>query len=69
MIHRKLRELIFIRGIKLTVIAASLKITTRCLHNKITGRSQFTWHEVCVLQKAFFPDISKDELMETEVSG
>lgn len=52
------------RGIKKTVIAKALNVSTKAFNNKITGKSKFTWNEVCILQNNFFPDITKDKLME-----
>lgn len=60
--HRKLKTALYNRGIRMKAVADSIGVSTRALYNKIEGRSQFTWNEVCVIQTRFFPDISKDEL-------
>lgn len=60
LLKRKIEE----RGIKKTVIAKKLKITERALRNKLEGKSRFTWEQVCVIQKEFFPDIEKDDLFK-----
>lgn len=53
------------RGIKKTAIADRLDITDRSFYNKMTGASAFTWEEVVALQSNFFPDLTKDYLMQT----
>ena len=55
------------RGIKKTAIADRLDITDKSFYNKMTGASAFTWEEVVTLQTCFFPDITKDYLMQTRV--
>lgn len=47
-------------------MAETLNITAKSLSNKLTGKSPFTWNEVSLLQKNFFPDLGKDEIMLTE---
>lgn len=37
-------------------------ITSRAFRNKISGRTDFIWSETNVIQKNFFPDLSKDYL-------
>ena len=64
MIYSELKKLIYIRGYKLEAIAKGLGISSKSLRNKIKGVSDFWWPEVCILQKEFFPDISKDEIMK-----
>ena len=66
MIHAKLKELILVRGIKQKAIAKALSITARSLQNKISGKSNFTWPEVCKLQETFFPDMENDYLMKPD---
>nr|DAI04723.1 MAG TPA: hypothetical protein [Caudoviricetes sp.] len=36
------------------------------MNNKLCGKSEFTWNEVCTIQAGFLPDISKDDLMATD---
>ena len=50
------------RGIKKRAIAAAAGITTQTLQNKLKGRSAFTWPEICIINRIFFPDMEKDEL-------
>lgn len=57
---------IYERGIKKNAISKKLKITPRAFSNKISGKAPFTWEQVCMIQENFFPDISKDELFQTE---
>lgn len=55
---------IFKRGIKKIALANALGITTKALNNKIKGVTLFTWEQACIIQKNFFPDISKDVLFQ-----
>ena len=50
------------RGVSKTKIASAIGVSYRAFHNKMTGRSSFTWDEVKTIQSRFFPDIVKDEL-------
>lgn len=52
------------RDIKKTKIAKAIGISERAFHYKMTGRTSFTWEEVCAIQAQFFPDVSKDELFK-----
>lgn len=61
-----LSSLIATRGIKKNRMAETLNITAKSLSNKLAGKSPFTWNEVSLLQKNFFPDLGKDEIMLTE---
>lgn len=45
-------------------IAKRLGISHRHFTNKLKGRVVFTWDEVETLQRDFFPDVSKDEIMQ-----
>lgn len=51
------------RGIRKTAIAKAIGASSKTLNNKLSGKSNFTWNEVCIIQTDFFPDISKDDLM------
>ena len=50
------------RGIKKSIIAKRLEICDRTLRKKINGESPFTWEEVQLIRKCFFPDLSTEEL-------
>lgn len=50
------------RGIADAEIASAIKVSPRALRNKRNGTSPFTWPEVDVIQKTFFPDVTKDYL-------
>lgn len=54
------------RGIKKSVIADSISCSPRALNNKMTGRTEFSWSEVCRIQQCFFPDIPKEVLLARE---
>lgn len=55
---------IYKKGIKLARMAESLEISTKALSNKLRGITSFTWPEACIIQKVFFPEMTKDELFE-----
>lgn len=63
MLFPELEMAIFERGMKKKVVAQKLNISQKTLSNKLTGKSQFTWKEVCLLQ-TFFPDIPKERLLQ-----
>ena len=52
------------RGVKKSVIASRLGISTRTLHNKLTGVVSFKWEEANTICKSFFPDMSVGYLFE-----
>ena len=54
------------RGIRKTAIEKAISSSTKTLNNKLCGKSEFTWNEVCTIQAGFLPDISKDDLMATD---
>ena len=64
--YNTLATKIFEKGLKKNAIAKSLKITPRALNNKISGVTPFTWEQVCLIQRNFFPHISKEELFKTD---
>ena len=69
MYYSKLVGEIAARGMKRTVIAKALGISTKTLYNKISGKAPFTWPEVLLTQKRFFPDIPLDVLFAEENAG
>ncbi len=46
---KKLSNKIAQKGVKLTVVAESLGITTQALHNKLSGKSEFRHSETVLL--------------------
>lgn len=62
-VYPKMEEKMATRGIKKKTMASRLGISERCLYNKMKGKTPFTWKEVEVLQKDFFPDMTKEEIM------
>ncbi len=60
--YPKLKEMIFVRGVKQKTMAEALSISTRSFSKKLNGHVPFSWPEVCILHGRFFPDIPKDEL-------
>lgn len=52
------------RGIKKSTVAGALKCSMRAFYNKMNGVTDFTWSEACILQRRFFPDCSKEELLQ-----
>lgn len=68
-VYPKMEEKIATRGIKKKTIAGRLGISERCLYNKLKGVTPFVWPEVEILQKDFFPDMTKEQIMCKEESG
>lgn len=66
MLYPVFNSQIVTRGIKQTTIAKALGISTRALFNKRSGKTALTWDEACIIQKRFFPDISKDDLFNPD---
>lgn len=62
--YPNLEREIFQRGIKLKSIAECIGVTEKTLRKKRLGITDFTWTEICKMQKRFFSDVSKDELFE-----
>ncbi len=53
------------RGISKTKMAIAIDAAPRTLHNKLTGKTSFTWEEVNIIQERFFPDVSLSVLFST----
>lgn len=53
------------KGIRMADIAAAIGCTIRAVNNKMQGRTCFTWPEVDVIHRKFFPEVTKDYLMQT----
>lgn len=53
------------RGIRKTAIAKRIGCSERSLYSKLSGKTQFTWDEVNVMNTTFFPDMMPTELMRT----
>ena len=62
-VYPKMEAKMAMRGIKKKTMASRLGIQERCLYNKMKGKTPFTWKEVEILQKDFFPDMTKEEIM------
>ena len=62
-VYPKMEAKMAMRGIKKKTMASRLGISERCLYNKMKGKTPFTRKEVEVLQKDFFPDMTKEEIM------
>lgn len=52
------------RGIKKTVIANRIGISTRSLYSKLAGETSFSWDEACEIRDCFFPDVNQSELFQ-----
>lgn len=52
------------KGLSRARIAEALNIKPNTLWRKINGKTEFTWNEVVCLQTNFFPEITKDHLMQ-----
>lgn len=53
------------RGIEAKDIAMLLNCTPNTARNKMSGRTCFTWGEINLIHRRFFPDVTKDYLMQT----
>lgn len=62
-VYPEMEAKIATRGIKKKVIASRLGISERAFYNKMKGKTPFTYPEVQILQKEFFPDMTKEDLM------
>lgn len=47
-------------------MASRLGISQRCFYNKLKGITPFTYQEVEDMQKIFFPDMTKEQIMYKE---
>ena len=65
-VYPKMEEKIATRGIKKKVMASRLGISQRCFYNKLKGITPFTYQEVEDMQKIFFPDMTKEQIMYKE---
>jgi hypothetical protein len=63
MLERKIAE----HGYRKKEIAQSLEISERAFLGKCSGETDFKWSEVCEMQRRFFPEISKEALMQRTV--
>lgn len=43
-------------------LAETTGICFRALQNRLSGKTPFTWPEVCIINEQFFPDMSKEAL-------
>lgn len=50
------------REVQKKEMAKSLGICYKALNNKLSGKTPFTWPEVCSINATFFPDMEKDVL-------
>lgn len=60
--YKRLNTLLYDKGVKKKAVAQQLNISTKALSNKILGISKFTWNEACIIQKEYFPNMSKDDI-------
>lgn len=64
--YENLISLIERRGVRKSTLAQSIGITTRALSNKLAGKSDFTWSQVCEIQGRFFPDVPREVLFKDD---
>lgn len=55
------------RGIKKKDVAESLGITSKCMSNKMTGKTELTLSEIVCIQK-IIPDVPISKLFSHEMS-
>ena len=60
----ELERLMFERGISKKQLAEELGINYTTAWHKIKGNKEFTWKQVCMIQKRFFPDLRKEDIFE-----
>lgn len=53
-------------GIKKHDIARELGLSSKSFSNKITGKTDFWYKEICYIQERIFPHITKEELFKHE---
>lgn len=53
------------RGIKKKDIANTLGICEKAFRNKMNGVVPFTWPEVKIMRREFFPDMNPDVLFQS----
>lgn len=63
MLESKIAE----HGYRKKEIAQGLGISERAFLGKCNGETDFKWNEVCEMQRKFFPEISKEALMQRTV--
>lgn len=54
------------REITKKAVARSIGVCDKAFNNKLKGRTQFTWPEVKIICKNFFPDKTPDEVFYQE---
>ena len=52
------------KGIHKKDICKELGISFKSFANKLNGKTEFTWSQVCTIQRVFFPEIDKDCLFK-----
>lgn len=54
------------KNLTMSDIAKGLKVNKRTLGNKLSGKTEFTWSEICRIKKSFFPTCSVEYLFSNE---
>lgn len=62
--HEELADLFTEYDISLKDAANALGISRKSLTRKILGHEGFSWKQVCILQAQFFPDMTKEAIMQ-----
>ena len=57
---------IAVRGIKKKTMAKRMGLSYRAFKDRMDGKCDFKWSEICIMQEEFFPDMTKEDLMRTE---
>lgn len=50
------------RKVKRLQLAQVIGVSYKTLYNKLNGYAPFTWNEVAAIRKAFFADMTSDQL-------
>lgn len=64
--YKNLENLMFANKISKKTMGEHLGITSKAVANKISGKSDFYWNEVLIIQNDFFPELSKNEIFKSE---
>lgn len=64
--YRALNGKITERGILRRDIAQSIGVSSRAFRNKMTGVAPFTWDEVTLIRRKYFPDCSLEQLFSPD---
>lgn len=65
--YRVLKDEMEKTNLTIPTLALMIGVSETTMQNKINGEMEFTWSEVCKIYSIMKPNVSKDELFETEI--